>query len=151
MAKVSYAFRVPYRAGMEAEPGFVAKEEKTFDSYPGEKEFAHFKREKELVRADFKETDEQLIAKGMAVLGQNSARSTDMAAIAKQYGFSLPGGVGGINKTDVVILSAFLELTQDFKAIQKAVARHEKASAYLKGLSLEDLKPILEEVKAKMA
>lgn len=136
--KVKYSFSVPFRPGMESKPGYVKTVDKTYDSFPGETKFAVFSREKEMSRKDFAQTDQQLMEKGMAVLGQNTSRLPDMAALAKEYGFTLAGGTGGITKADKGLISAMGMLTQD---IAKIAAAFTKKTG--KAITVDEVKEIL--------
>jgi hypothetical protein len=136
--KVKYSFSLPFRPGMESKPGYVKTVDKAYESFPGETKFAVFTREKELNRKDFKETDEVLINKGMAVLGQNVTRMADMGVLAKEYGITIAGAVGGITKTDKGLISAMGMLTQDTAKIAAAFTKKTG-----KAITVDEVKEIL--------
>ena len=124
--KVKYAFRLPYKVGMETKPGFSAKEtvEKgKYKGFPEDTEFALFKVEKEINREDFKQTDAELIDRGMEVLGQNTNRMADMSNLAKEFGIVFAGATGGLTATDKKLIGAMLEITTNYQKIAAAFTK----------------------------
>lgn len=116
----SVNFSLPYREGMEAQPGFVSKGEATSKTFPDEKVFAKFKfaldntipvEEKDALEAGYK------------VLRQNKQRSLLIGQYAKKYGIVAPGMAGGITATDKKLIGAMLEITTNHAKIAAAFAK----------------------------
>lgn len=112
-------FSLPYREGMESEPGFKVKVESTSKTFPDEKVFAKFAFP---LDNTIEVAEKDALEVGYKVLRQNKQRANLIGAYAKKYSISAPG-VGGMSATDKKLISAMYELTQDVKKIQAAMKK----------------------------
>jgi len=117
---VNVNFSLPYRKGMETEPGFNGKAETASKTYPDEKVFAKFQfpLNNSIVIAE-----KDALEAGYKMLRQNKQRSDLIGTYAKKFGISAPGASGGLTKINRARLGAMLELTQDCKKITAAMAK----------------------------
>lgn len=113
-------FSLPYREGMETQPGFVSKGEATSKTFPDEKVFAKFKFPLDNT-IEVKEKD--ALEAGYRVLRQNKQRSLLIGEYAKKYGIVAPGMAGGITATDKRLISAMLEITTNYAKIAAAFVK----------------------------
>lgn len=112
-------FSLPYREGMDAEPGFKGKAETTSKTFPDEKVFAKFAFP---LDGTIEVAEKDALEAGYKVLRQNKQRANLIGSYAKKYSISAPG-VGGMSATDKKLISAMYELTQDVKKIQAAMKK----------------------------
>lgn len=116
----SVNFSLPYRPGMELEPGFVNKGTAVSKTFPDDKEFAKFK----FPLDTSKPVDQaKALEVGTKVILQNEQRANLIGQYAKKYSIVAPGIAGGITQTEKKLISAMWELTQDVKKIQAAMKK----------------------------
>ena len=110
-------FSLPYREGMEAQPGFVSKGEGTSKTFPDEKTFAKFKF---ALDNTIPVAEKDALEAGYKVLRQNKQRSMLIGEYAKKYGIVAPGMAGGVTATDKKLIGAMLEITTNYAKIAAA-------------------------------
>jgi hypothetical protein len=133
-----YKFSLPYREGMESEPGFVEKKEAKQKGHENETTFAFFAFTESFNRESIKKTDAELIQAMCEVLAANQKRVPKLASYAKKYGIEIAGGTGSITTTDKKIIAAMGELSTNF---QKIAAAFTKRTG--KQISVEEIQEIL--------
>jgi hypothetical protein len=112
-------FSLPYREGMESEPGYKGKVETTSKTFPEEKVFGKFAFP---LDNTIEIAEKDALEAGYKVLRQNKQRANLIGVYAKKYSISAPG-IGGITQTDKKLISAMWELTDNVKKIQAAMKR----------------------------
>jgi len=100
-------FSLPYRPGMETEPGYVSQVSMVSKTWPNEKTFAKFAFDlDETIAVD----DAKALESGRKTLRQNAQRMAQMGKYADKYGVTALGVSGGLTKTDIKQLKRYIDV-----------------------------------------
>lgn len=142
--KANYKFSLPYREGMEKEPGFVEMKEGAQKGHPGETKFAYFAFEQEFNREQVKKTDEELIALAASTLFENAVRSKTLGTYAGKYGIQVAGAEGGVGKNDVKLITLLWgAFGGNAKKVYEALQTSDVPSAKAKALTQEEITDLM--------
>jgi hypothetical protein len=144
--ETSYKFSLPYREGMETEPGFVEKREASQKGHEGEKVFAFYAFKETFTREEVKKTDAKLIEAQCATLVANSRRIPKLAAYAKKYNIEVSASGGKLTDRDKEILKSLFELSNNYVKIHAAIGKNPKMSAFVRAFSVDEIKALATEL-----
>lgn len=111
--KVKCRFSLPYKPGMEQEPGFVAKADNVVLAVfsPDKQTVAKFEVETAKTLADWLTfltlTQEQAAIAGVEVKGQNKTRNLPLQALCQKYSLKTLTGAGGLGKRAIAQMQDF--------------------------------------------
>ena len=131
-AKSTAKFSVPYRAGMEAENGYLKHKPSTAKTFPDEKEFAFFQFSTDDITVD----DKKALEVGRLALARAAVVKDQLGFLKGKY------GIGGITQEDKAVLRGMLDITSDLDVIMLALQKGGRA--VLRAMSKEQIQDLID-------